>query len=229
MRPSRGHPFSCLISTPNSKLKTGPHKRNSCHQCHHSIFLFVSVVADFWNRHHACPRHHTLIIFWLTCVDCPIQRRGRRQKYHIESEETETKRDRRIEDSEKEGKRVPQTQQHLYREFNHWQEINLQVSDRPWAPLMWPVFPSLGSSRVQTYGSWFEWRLHLLVLQFLPVHVAEEAVLPDVSLPLRTAAQSFRWMLRHQLDGQTEERQLLYVSHSFSPISLLFPVSCLCP
>ena len=151
------------------------------------------------------------------------------QKYHIESEETETKRDRGVEDSEKEGKCVPQTQQHLYQEFNHWQEINLQVSDRPCAPLMWPVFPSLGSSRVQTYGSWFEWRLHLLVLQFLPVHVAEEAVLPDVSLPLRTTAQSFRWMLRHQLDGQREERELLHVSHSFSPVSLIFPVSRLCP
>lgn len=61
--------------------------------------------------------------------------------------------------------------------------------------LCWGLSPS------QTYSSWFEWRLHLLVLQLLPVHVAEEAVLPDVPLPLRTAAQALRWMLRHQLGG----------------------------
>lgn len=80
-------------------------------------------------------------------------------------------------------------------------------------PLTGTAFPGLGSSRVQwgqTYSSWFEWRLHLLVLQFLPVHVAEEAVLPDVSLPLRTTAQSLGWMLRHQLDGQREVGQLLH-------------------
>lgn len=69
------------------------------------------------------------------------------------------------------------------------------------------------SSRVQwgrTYSSRFERRLHFLVLQFLPVHVAEEAVLPDVSLPLGTTAQSFRWMLRHQLDRWREEEEQNY-------------------
>lgn len=61
-----------------------------------------------------------------------------------------------------------------------------------------------GSSPDATYGSGLERRLHLLVLQLLPVHVAEEAVLPDVSLPLRPAAQALGGMLRHQLHGQRE-------------------------
>lgn len=114
------------------------------------------------------------------------------------------------------------SERRLYQEFNHGRELN-SWSLRWWeaasllVPLVGTVFPCLGSSRVQwghTYSSWFEWRLHLLVLQFLPVHVAEEAVLPDVSLPLRTTAQSLRWMLRHQLDGQRDIRELLRVPQS---------------
>lgn len=91
---------------------------------------------------------------------------------------------------------------------------------------MWIVFPYSGSSRVQrgqTYSSRFEWRLHLLVLQFLPVHVAEEAVVPDVSLPLRTTAQSFRWMLRHQLDRG--EKSITVCPSFLSSLNRTFPVS----
>ena len=53
--------------------------------------------------------------------------------------------------------------------------------------------------REGTYGLWLEGRLHLLALQLLPVHVAEEAVVPDVSLPLRPAAQPLPRVLGHQL------------------------------
>ncbi|KAA8584896.1 hypothetical protein FQN60_003590 [Etheostoma spectabile] len=55
--------------------------------------------------------------------------------------------------------------------------------------------------------------------EFLPVHVAEEAVVPDVSLSLRTTAQSFCWMFRHQLDSDRKKRrgELLYVPPFFLP------------
>lgn len=59
----------------------------------------------------------------------------------------------------------------------------------------------------QTYSFRFEWRLHLLVLQFLPVHVAEEAVVPDVSLPLWSAAEPLGWMLGHQLARRRAEKE----------------------
>lgn len=65
----------------------------------------------------------------------------------------------------------------------------------------------MGRSRVkwdQTYSSRFERWLHLLAFQFLPVDVAEEAVVSDVSLPLRTATQPLRRMLCHQLHGEQE-------------------------
>lgn len=70
-----------------------------------------------------------------------------------------------------------------------------------WRSVIWCDFAhSCIWSVRHTYSSGFERRLHLLVLQFLPVHVAKEAVLPDVSLALWTAAQPLCWMLRHQLD-----------------------------
>lgn len=83
---------------------------------------------------------------------------------------------------------------------------------------LWLAHAYLRSCRVwrgRTYSSRFEGWLHLLVLQFLPVHVAEEAVLSDVSLPLWTTAQAFRWMLCHQLCRHGEEKRLLCVHLAF--------------
>lgn len=92
--------------------------------------------------------------------------------------------------------------QHLHQELNS--------SSLPGRTTTLPVDCTYFELR-HTYSSWFEWRLHLLILQFLPVHVAEEAVLPDVSLPLRTAAQSFGRMLGHQLEKQREESVIYFL------------------
>lgn len=50
-----------------------------------------------------------------------------------------------------------------------------------------------------THSFGLEWRLHLFVLQLLPVDVAEEGVLLDVSLALRATAQTLTWVLGHEL------------------------------
>lgn len=50
-----------------------------------------------------------------------------------------------------------------------------------------------------TYHFGLERRLYLLVLQAFPVDASEEGVLSDVPLSLRPAAQTFGWVLGHQL------------------------------
>lgn len=62
------------------------------------------------------------------------------------------------------------------------------------------------SMRYRTHSFGFERRLDLFALQLFPVYVAEEGVLLDVSLPLRTAAQTLTWMLGHQLKSHTHTR-----------------------
>lgn len=102
------------------------------------------------------------------------------------------------------------------------ERINLLLSAQvEECDLVWFAHSCVWSAH-HTYGSGFERRLHLLVLQFLPVHVAKEAVLPDVSLALRTAAQPLRWMLRHQLDTRGETR------HDFCTICPALCSAC-CP
>ncbi len=54
-------------------------------------------------------------------------------------------------------------------------------------------------SCIITYCFGFEGRLNFLVLQFFPVHVAEESVFLNVSFSLRSTAQTLPWMLGHQL------------------------------
>lgn len=59
----------------------------------------------------------------------------------------------------------------------------------------------------RTYSFGLEWWLHLLVLQFFPVDIAEEGMFLDVSLALGAAAQTLTWVFGHELK-HTETRRV---------------------
>lgn len=54
---------------------------------------------------------------------------------------------------------------------------------------------------------WFKWRLDLSVGEAVPVDASEEGLLPDVPLALWSTAQTFRWMLGHQLRQDTQTQK----------------------